>query len=62
MKRVMDVGRRFLREEDGIAVTEYGLLIAVLGIGLLGAVKYFGPKLVDWVKAATDKFVADASK
>jgi Flp pilus assembly pilin Flp len=35
MKRVFEVGRRFLREEDGATTTEYGLLVAFVAVALL---------------------------
>jgi Flp pilus assembly pilin Flp len=62
MKRVLETGRRFVREEDGIAVTEYGMLVAVVAVGLLFVVKVFGPKLADWFTKSTDKFLTEAAK
>ena len=62
MKRVMDVGRRFLREEDGIAVTEYGMLVAVVAVGLLIVVKAFRDDLKTWFTNATKQFFSDAAK
>ena len=62
MKRVMDVGRRFLREEDGIAVTEYGMLFAVVAAGLLLVIKTFRDELKTWFTSTTKAFFADASK
>ena len=37
MKRVLEVGRRLLREEDGATTTEYGLLVALIAVGLVFA-------------------------
>ena len=60
MKRVLEVGRRFLNEEDGIAVTEYGMLVAIVAVGLLLVVKTFRTNLSDWFKETTDKFFSEA--
>lgn len=60
MKRVLEIGRRFVREDDGIAVTEYGMLIAIVGVGLVLVVKTFKTTLTDWFKATTDKFFTEA--
>jgi Flp pilus assembly pilin Flp len=60
MKRVLEVGRRFLNEEDGIAVTEYGMLVAIVAVGLLLVVKTFRTNLSDWFKQTTDKFFTEA--
>ena len=60
MKRVLEMGRRFLREEDGIAVTEYGMLIAIVAVGLLLVVKTFRTNLETWFKDTTGKFFTEA--
>jgi Flp pilus assembly pilin Flp len=60
MKRVLEIGRRFVREEDGIAVTEYGMLVAIVGVGLVLVVKTFKTTLTDWFKTTTDKFFTEA--
>jgi Flp pilus assembly pilin Flp len=60
MKRVLEIGRRFVQEDDGIAVTEYGMLIAIVGVGLVLVVKTFKTTLADWFKTTTDKFFTEA--
>ena len=60
MKRVLDVGRRFLREEEGIAVTEYGMLVAIVAVGLLLVVRQFRTDLANWFTSTTQKFFTDA--
>ena len=60
MKRVLETGRRLLREEDGLAVTEYGMLVAIVAVGLLVVVKTFRTNLTDWFKTTTDKFFTEA--
>jgi pilus assembly protein Flp/PilA len=60
MKRVLEVGRRFVRDEDGIAVTEYGMLVAIVAVGMLLVVKTFRDDLKKWFTDATGKFFIDA--
>jgi pilus assembly protein Flp/PilA len=40
--------RRFLRDESGIAVTEYGLLVALIAVLLIGVVTVFGSSIKSW--------------
>jgi Flp pilus assembly pilin Flp len=61
MKRVMEIGRRFAREEDGIAVTEYGLLLAGIAVGLLLAVAAFRTRLEGFLKEQTTKLFGEAA-
>jgi Flp pilus assembly pilin Flp len=60
MKQLLETGRRLLREEDGIAVTEYGMLVAIVAVGLLLVVKTFRTNLSDWFKTTTEKFFTEA--
>jgi Flp pilus assembly pilin Flp len=46
--------RRFLRDESAIAVTEYGLLVALVAVLLIGAVAIFGSSISSWFKAKTE--------
>jgi pilus assembly protein Flp/PilA len=45
--------KKFLRSEDGIAVTEYGLLIALVAIALIAVVTVFGSSISSWFSAKT---------
>jgi pilus assembly protein Flp/PilA len=45
--------KKFLRNEDGIAVTEYGLLIALVAIALIAVVTVFGSNIASWFKTKT---------
>jgi pilus assembly protein Flp/PilA len=44
---------KFLRKEDGIAVTEYGLLIALVAIALIAVVTIFGSNISSWFSQKT---------
>jgi Flp pilus assembly pilin Flp len=45
--------RRFSRDETGIAVTEYGLLIALVAILLISVVTLFASEIASWFSAKT---------
>ena len=45
--------KKFFRSEDGIAVTEYGLLIALVAIALIAVVTIFGSQISTWFAAKT---------
>ena len=45
MKRIGTGVRRFLREEEGAALAEYGILIAFIAIAAIVAVTFFGNKI-----------------
>ena len=55
MKRVVEIGRRFVREEDGIAVTEYGLLVSLVAVGLIAVLTTFRGELQKWFTSVTSK-------
>ncbi|MBL0172259.1 MAG: Flp family type IVb pilin [Gemmatimonadaceae bacterium] len=46
--------RQFLRSDDGIAVTEYALLIALVAVVLVAVVLAFGTKLSSWFTKKTN--------
>lgn len=48
MNRLESIIKSFLREEDGAVVTEYGMLIVVLVLGLVIALGAFRTKIVNW--------------
>jgi Flp pilus assembly pilin Flp len=45
--------RRFLRDESAIAVTEYGLLVALIAVLLIAVVMIFGSSISSWFSART---------
>jgi pilus assembly protein Flp/PilA len=45
---------RFANSEDGIAVTEYGLLIALVAVLLIGVVTIFGSSISSWFANKTN--------
>jgi Flp pilus assembly pilin Flp len=48
MNSLESIIKSFLREEDGAVVTEYGMLIVVLVLGLVIALGAFRTKIVNW--------------
>jgi pilus assembly protein Flp/PilA len=49
----MNTVRPFLRDESAIAVTEYGLLVALVAVLLIGVVTIFGSSIKSWFAART---------
>jgi len=45
--------RTFIKSEDAIAVTEYGLLVALVAVLLIGVVTIFGSSIKSWFAART---------
>jgi pilus assembly protein Flp/PilA len=54
----MSLIRRFLRDESAIAVTEYGLLIALIAVLLIGVVTIFGSNIASWFSNKTNKITS----
>jgi pilus assembly protein Flp/PilA len=55
MSRIRLLVRKFARDEDGIAVTEYGLLVALVAIALIVVVTVFGSQISSWFGAKTSQ-------
>jgi Flp pilus assembly pilin Flp len=45
--------RRFFRSDEAIAVTEYGLLVALIAILMISVVSVFGSSIKSWFAART---------
>jgi Flp pilus assembly pilin Flp len=45
--------RKFLKSDDAIAVTEYGLLVALIAIALIAVVTVFGSNISSWFATKT---------
>ena len=50
--------RRVWSDEDGIAITEYGLLIALVAILLIGVVTMFSSSVASWFSAKTNEITS----
>lgn len=48
MNRMMKGVRRFLREDDGAAIAEYGLLLAIVAVGLIAILTAFRNDIATW--------------
>ena len=55
MRRIAGRLQKFVRSEDGIAVTEYGLLVALVAVLLIGVVTVFGSSIKSWFAARTSQ-------
>ena len=49
---------KFAKSEEGIAVTEYGLLIALVAVLLIGVVTIFGSSISSWFSNKTNKITS----
>jgi pilus assembly protein Flp/PilA len=50
--------QRFSQDETGIAVTEYGLLIALIAILMIGVVTVFSSQIASWFSAKTGQITS----
>jgi Flp pilus assembly pilin Flp len=55
MERLVETGRRLLREEDGAATTEYGLLLAFIAVAVIAVVKPLREEVVKLFTETTAK-------
>ena len=51
--------KKFFRSEDGIAVTEYGLLVALIAIALIAVVTVFGQNISTWFQTKTSQITTN---
>ena len=49
--------RRFCRDDSAIAVTEYGLLVALVCVLLIGIVAIFGSSIKSWFAERTGTII-----
>jgi Flp pilus assembly pilin Flp len=54
----MHAVKHFLRSESGIAVTEYGLLISLVALLLIGIVMIFGSSISSWFANKTNQITS----
>jgi Flp pilus assembly pilin Flp len=47
--------RTFFRSEEAIAVTEYGLLVALIAVALIAVVLIFGQQISTWFSSKTSQ-------
>jgi Flp pilus assembly pilin Flp len=55
MRRFRTMLQALVRDDDAIAVTEYGLLVALIAILLIGVVSVFGSGIKSWFAARTSQ-------
>ena len=58
MHRLRTAARNLIQGEEGIAVTEYGLLIALVAVLLIGVVTIFGSSISSWFANKTNKITS----
>lgn len=50
--------RKFLKSDEAIAVTEYGLLVALIAIALIAVVTVFGNNISSWFSRKTGQITS----
>jgi pilus assembly protein Flp/PilA len=58
MDRIRTLARKFVKSDEGIAVTEYGLLIALVAVLLIGVVTIFGSSISSWFANKTNSITS----
>ena len=51
--------KKFFRSEEGIAVTEYGLLVALIAVALIAVVLVFGQNISTWFTTKTSQITTN---
>lgn len=46
--------RKFLKSDDAIVISEYGLLLALVAIGLIAALTLFASRISVWISLRTN--------
>ena len=49
---------KFVKDDQGIAITEYGLLIALVVVLLIGVVSVFSSSIASWFSKKTNKITS----
>jgi Flp pilus assembly pilin Flp len=55
MRRFFEAARELVNDDDAIAVTEYGLLVALVAVLMIGVVTVFGSSIKSWFAARTSQ-------
>ena len=58
MDRIRTMAKKFVKADEGIAVTEYGLLIALIAVLLIGVVTIFGSSISSWFANKTNQITS----
>jgi pilus assembly protein Flp/PilA len=58
MNRIIQGFRRFFREDEGAAIAEYGLLLAIVAVGLIAILTAFRNDIATWWNGMKDQITA----
>lgn len=57
-KLVVDAGIRLRRDETGATAVEYGLIVGLIAVAIIGAVALLGTNLKDWFDSINTQIAA----
>lgn len=58
MNRLKSLTHRFLADEEGAIIAEYGLLIAILVAGLIAAIGLYRNNISNWLNTLSSKITS----
>ena len=50
----MQIVRKFIKSDDGVVIAEYGLLLSMVAVVLVGVAFLFGGQISAWFRRQTD--------
>jgi Flp pilus assembly pilin Flp len=59
IRRLKNRARSFSSAEDGIAITEYGMLISLMVLALVAVLAVFGPGISSWFATKTSQITTN---
>jgi Flp pilus assembly pilin Flp len=58
-QRSVDRAKSFARSSDAIAITEYGMLIALMALALIAVLAVFGGSISTWFASKTSQITTN---
>ena len=58
MNHLRSMARRVLKDEEGIAITEYGMLVAFIALAVIVVLQIFGSNISSWFRARASQITS----